>query len=254
MDQYITLLLMCMFNPICVSLRSLQEASDLKKVRRVLNVPHASLGNLSEAARVFDSDLLVGIIGQLAEQLPPVRRDAELADFGQIFTLVDGSWPTALPKMTRALFGHDDTHRAVKAHVQFDLLKGVPTAAVNTDVNTSEQAVQPVVVGFHLTRATCARMSERPVAAGVRGPRRRSPPPSTAHWPFWACRSRRVRCSPERSAGEMPTGAWSLTRPPVAESSLRRAWAPGLRCGSAGRPPDESARDGDAASDIPLSA
>ncbi|MFW6146268.1 MAG: 4Fe-4S binding protein [Planctomycetota bacterium] len=36
MDQYMTLLLMYMFNPVCASLRALQEASDLKKVQRVL--------------------------------------------------------------------------------------------------------------------------------------------------------------------------------------------------------------------------
>lgn len=141
MDQYITLLLMCMFNPLCASLRSLQEASDLKKVRRVLKVPHASLGSLSEAARLFDSERLIGIIGQLAEQLPPIRRDAKLSDFDQIITLVDGSWLTALSTMTWALFRHDDTHHAVKTHVQFELLKGVPTAAVITDANTSEQSV-----------------------------------------------------------------------------------------------------------------
>jgi hypothetical protein len=141
MDQYLTLLLMYMFNPICSSLRALQEASDLAKVQRVLKVPRAALGSLSEAARVFDSDLLVGLIGQLVEQLKPIRHDAQLSDFDQIITLVDGSWLKALPKMTWALFRHDDTHRAVKAHVHVELLKGVPVAATITDANSSEQTV-----------------------------------------------------------------------------------------------------------------
>jgi hypothetical protein len=141
MDQYITLLLMYMFNPICSSLRALQEASDLAKVQRVLKVPRASLGSLSEAARVFDSDLLVGIIGELVQQIKPIRQDAKLSDFDQIITLVDGSWLTALSKMTWALFRHDDTHRAIKAHVQVELLKGVPVAATITDANSSEHRV-----------------------------------------------------------------------------------------------------------------
>ncbi|MBN2312663.1 MAG: hypothetical protein JXM79_01960 [Sedimentisphaerales bacterium] len=34
MDQYISLLLLYMFNPICTSLRSLQQASELKKVQK----------------------------------------------------------------------------------------------------------------------------------------------------------------------------------------------------------------------------
>ena len=140
MDQYMTLLLMYMFNPICSSLRALQEASDLKKVQRVLEVPRASLGSLSEAARVFDSELLISVIGELVRKLTPVRRDSRLNDFDQIVTLVDGSWLRAVPKMTWALF-QDDKHKSVKAHVHFELLKGVPVRATITDANTSETKV-----------------------------------------------------------------------------------------------------------------
>lgn len=140
MDQYITLLLLYMFNPICTSLRALQQASELKKVQRVLKVPRAALGSLSEAARVFDSELLAAVVGQLAERLKPVRHDGRLDDVGQILTLVDGTWLRAVPKMTWALF-QDDRHRAVKAHVQWELLKGVPTSAEITDANTAESTV-----------------------------------------------------------------------------------------------------------------
>ena len=115
--------------------------SDLKKVQRVLKVPRSALGSLSEAARVFDSELLVGIIGELVRHLRPIRHDAKLSDFDQIITLVDGSWLKAVSKMTWALFRKDDTHRAVKAHVQVELLKGVPVSATITDANTSEHAV-----------------------------------------------------------------------------------------------------------------
>jgi hypothetical protein len=54
MDPYVALLLLYMFNPICTSLRSLQQASALQKVQKKLGVPRASLGSLSEAATVFD--------------------------------------------------------------------------------------------------------------------------------------------------------------------------------------------------------
>src|SRR5450631_2741226 len=66
MDEHIALLLLFMFNPICDSLRALQRASGLKKVPRLLGVPRASLDSLSEANRVFDADLLKGLIGELA--------------------------------------------------------------------------------------------------------------------------------------------------------------------------------------------
>jgi len=140
MDQYLSLILLYMFNPICDSLRALQEASEIKKVQRVLGVPRSSLGSLSEAARVFDSELLVGLIGELAHRLGPVRHDARLDDVGAVLTLVDGTWLTAVPKMVWALF-QDDKHKSVKAHVQVELLKGVPVAATITDANTAETKV-----------------------------------------------------------------------------------------------------------------
>jgi hypothetical protein len=141
MDQYMTLLLLFMFNPICQSIRSLQQASELKKVQRVLKVPRASLGSFSEAARVFDSSLLEPIIADLVDRLEPIRHDARLSDFDQILTLVDGTWVRAVTKMTWALFRHNDTHRSIKTHLHFELLKGVPVAAEVTNARTTEDHV-----------------------------------------------------------------------------------------------------------------
>ena len=140
MDQYMTLILLAMFSPICTSLRSIQQASDLKKVQRKLGVPRASLGSLSDASRVFDSDLLLGIIEQLADQIPANSKDHWLDDVKQILTLVDGTLFTALPKTVDALW-KDDDHKGYKAHVHYDLLKSVPVKATLTDANTSERQV-----------------------------------------------------------------------------------------------------------------
>ena len=133
MDQYMALLLLYMFNPICESLRGIQRASELAKVQKILKVPRASLGSLSEAVQVFDSGLLREIIGELADQLRPIPHAAKLDDIGGILTLVDGTLLAALPKMTWALW--KDEHNALKAHVQFELLKGVPVAATITQAN-----------------------------------------------------------------------------------------------------------------------
>lgn len=139
MDQYMVLLLLHMFNPICVSIRSLQQASTLKKVQQVLGVPRASLGSFSEAARVFDSSMLVEIVEQLSLQLKPMLHDPRLDDIGAIITAVDGTLLPALSKMAWALW--KDEHRAVKTHVQFEVLKGVPISAVVTDGNADERDV-----------------------------------------------------------------------------------------------------------------
>jgi len=140
MDQYMMLLILYMFNPVCVSLRSLQQASTLKKVQKTLGVPRASLGSLSEARQVFDPELLIEIIQDLAAELKPLSHDSRLDDLGAILTAVDGTLIRALPKMTWALW-LDETHRGVKAHVQFEVLKGVPTSATITDGRGNEKTV-----------------------------------------------------------------------------------------------------------------
>ena len=57
---YGRLALLSMCSPSFDSLRAIQQASTLPKVRRLLGCSRASLGSLSEAARVFDPRLLGG--------------------------------------------------------------------------------------------------------------------------------------------------------------------------------------------------
>jgi len=140
MDQYISLLLLYMFNPICTSLRSLQQASELKKVQSKLAVPRASLGSLSEASTVFDSHRMLQIIEQLGRQLKPIAHHQKLKDLPGILTAVDGTLLKCLPKIAWALW-IDDKHKAVKNHVHFEILKGVPVKATITDGNANEKDV-----------------------------------------------------------------------------------------------------------------
>ena len=139
MDQYMSLLLLYMFNPICTSLRAVQQASELKKVQRKLACPRASLGSLSEAATVFDSALMEDIVTDLAAQLRPISSHAKLDDLTGILTAVDGTLINALPKMTWALWKKEQN--AIKAHTQFDLQKHVPVKITITDGNGDEREV-----------------------------------------------------------------------------------------------------------------
>lgn len=139
MDQYMSLLLLYMFNPICTSLRAVQQASELKKVQRKLGCSRASLGSLSESARVFDSELMQEIIKDLGEQLQPISRQGKLDDLAGILTAVDGTLINALSKMTWALWKTEAN--AIKAHTQFDIRKHVPVKITITDANSDEKAV-----------------------------------------------------------------------------------------------------------------
>jgi Transposase DDE domain len=137
-DQYAGLILLAFFSPLVDSLRGIQQASSLAKIQKLLGCERAALGSLSEAGRVFDPALLREIIGQLATQaLPQIQgREAEAL---RGLTAVDGTLLTALPKMAWALWV-DDEHRAVKMHLHFDVLKGVPVEATLTEGNGSETA------------------------------------------------------------------------------------------------------------------
>lgn len=139
-DQHVALILLYFFNPIVSSLRGIQQTSELAKVQRKLGCARASLGSLSEANRVFDAEVLRGLVGDLLETLSPMRRDARLDEIQGILTLVDGSLLKALPKLVEAMW-QDDTHKAFKLHTHFELLKGVPVRMDLTDANASEREV-----------------------------------------------------------------------------------------------------------------
>jgi hypothetical protein len=129
-DKYCMLLLLYLFNPIVTSLRGIQQASELKKVQRKLSCPRASLGSLSEASSVFDSESLKEIIAELGDQLQPLAHDKRLDEIQQTITLVDGSVIAALPKIMEASWRKANSGSGMvkwRLHTHFELLRGIPT-------------------------------------------------------------------------------------------------------------------------------
>lgn len=138
-DQYIAMLLFYFFNPVITSLRAIQQVSGLKKVQKILGVKRTSLGSLSEAGNVFNSQLMEPILQQLAEKAIPLEVDSKLKAIEKTLVAVDGTLLRALPKMLWALW-LDDDHRAAKLHLEFDIIKGVPVRAEVTNANANEKA------------------------------------------------------------------------------------------------------------------
>jgi hypothetical protein len=142
-DQYLALMLMYLFNPIVSSLRAMQQASTLRQVQRKLGCARASLGSLSEAARVFDADLLLPVIQQLQAKLPKLDSTTPLANLKDTITVVDSTLLATLPKLTDAMLGPrggDNTlRRRYKLHTHYELLKGTATAATLTEGTVSDR-------------------------------------------------------------------------------------------------------------------
>ena len=140
-DHYISLLLLYYFSPLIQGLRDIQRASDFKTVARRLGVRRASLGSLSEAAQVFDSQPLKAIFAELAQQAGlenAVPRPGDLPQDIVAYMAQDGTLLDAVPKMLWAHWvGEHD--KAVKVHLQYDIFRGVPTQASLTDGNGDER-------------------------------------------------------------------------------------------------------------------
>src|SRR6266576_2358570 len=132
-DQYAAMVIIAMFSPAIDSLRAIQQASEMPKVRKLLGCSRASLGSLSEAARVFDPSLLQGVIAELGEQLLPLARDPRLKDVRSTLTLCDGTLLAALPRLAESMWKHSRTGNVMhgwRMHCQFELDRHVPTADV----------------------------------------------------------------------------------------------------------------------------
>lgn len=145
-DDYASLVLLFFFNPVFHSLRALQQASCVEKIREALDCPRVSLGSFSEAGHFFDANTLKPVISELAKQALPLQHGKE-AEWLKGLTAVDGTLLPALPKMAWALW-IDEEHRAAKLHLHFDVLKSVPCSATITTGNGNEKqelrdALQP---------------------------------------------------------------------------------------------------------------
>ena len=131
-DQYCMLVLLYLFNPICSSLRAVQQASELPKVQKRLGCERAALGSLSEAGTVFDPERLIEIIQELGGQLQPIAKDARLKDvtLARTLTLVDATLLKALPRVMAASVLKAETGSGMvkwRLHSQFEVDRYVPS-------------------------------------------------------------------------------------------------------------------------------
>jgi hypothetical protein len=157
-DQYCLLVLLFLFNPVVRSLRALRQASELKKVQRLLRCPRASLGSLSESVQVFEPERLREIIAELREQLTPIAQDPRLKDVRQTVTLVDGTLMKALPRITEAMWLSTRTgsvHHAWRLHTHFQLDKHVPVRMTLTDGKNSGDSDEKTVLRQQLQTDHC---------------------------------------------------------------------------------------------------
>jgi hypothetical protein len=129
-DQYCLLILLYLFNPTVTSLRAIQQASELAKVKKKLGTSRASLGTLSEASRLFDPSRLKEIIAELGQQAHSIGPHKKLQSITQTITLVDGTLVEALPRIMQASLLKQATGSGLvkwRLHTHFEIDRYVPT-------------------------------------------------------------------------------------------------------------------------------
>jgi hypothetical protein len=145
-DQYVTLVLLMLFNPLIDSVRALQHAASVERVSRRLGVKRFSLGSFSESVRCFDPDRLKEVVRTLCGDLSAlnaVGRDPGLkglADLGHALTAVDGTVLDSIAKATAAWwvdYQDGSSKYAWRLHTHFDVERGLPTDLELTDARNT---------------------------------------------------------------------------------------------------------------------
>ena len=136
-EDYFSLMLFGLLNPVIDSMRGLCAASHLKRVQQDVCGRTVSLGSFSEAQGVFDPELLKQVFLDLSAEVPVSWGDARLAHLADKLKLVDGTLLPALPRMHWALWLNDQ-NRAAKLHLKFSVLRQAASDALITTGNSCE--------------------------------------------------------------------------------------------------------------------
>lgn len=137
-EDYFSLMLLGLFNPIVDTMRGLCAASHLERVQKEVCGRKVSLGSFSEAQGVFDPELLRQVFLDLSAEIPVSWGDPRLRHLADKLNLVDGTLLAALPRMHWALWINGQ-NRAAKLHLKFSVLRQAACDALITTGNTCER-------------------------------------------------------------------------------------------------------------------
>lgn len=148
MDQYCALILMSLFSPAIQSLRDLQRASTLDKVRKRLGVTRASLGSLSESVAIFDPAPLKEIAAELGHTISS-KLTGRFATVGQPITAVDGTVIETVKRVAELAWtplAGGKRLSAYRLHAHFEVLSGKAVRIDATSANPKGAADERAVL------------------------------------------------------------------------------------------------------------
>ncbi len=136
-DDYLSLFLFGLFNPVVRTLRGLSAASRLTRVQREICTRPVSLGSFSEAQALLDPKLLPEVFAGLSQELAGRSTEAS----SRRWLIQDSSLFEALPRMYWALWRRQGQAQAqVRLHLSLDMTSGSPARASVTPGRVCERA------------------------------------------------------------------------------------------------------------------
>jgi len=142
LDQLVVAHLIAFFNPILNGLRKIEDVFELPAVRKKLKMPRAPKSTVADAQRLFDPKLLLPLFESLKKRANIQEHDHRLNGVANKLLAVDGSFFAVASRIAWALYNHSAknniTQGNVRAHVHFDVLRGVPDHVTLTDGRASE--------------------------------------------------------------------------------------------------------------------
>jgi len=155
-DQLVVAHLLAFFNPVLHSLRRIEDAFDIPRISRLFDMRGAAKSTVADAQRLFDPELLRPIYEDLVRRVQMQPHDTRLDALTRQLTAVDGSFFAVAARIVWAVYNHSrqaqppadgsrktgrrglTTQGNVRAHVHFDILRGVPEQLRLTDGQTGE--------------------------------------------------------------------------------------------------------------------
>lgn len=137
-EDYFSLHLFHLLNPVLKSMRGLSRATHLPKMRQVCSSAVAT-GSFSEAQHFFNPAVLEAIVRDLAGSVQPSFGDARLREALRTLSAVDGSVLRAVNRMAWAPAAGYGC--AVRIHLQFEVFSQVPEDWEITPANLCERKI-----------------------------------------------------------------------------------------------------------------
>lgn len=144
-DHIVVAHLVAFFNPAVKSLRRIEDVFESPKARQRFGLPQVPRSTLSDAQALFDPALLAPLIESLKQRLTTLPHDPRLDDITRQLLAVDGTFFAVAARVAWALYNKNNNPGAsvhkgnVRADVHFDILRGVPEAAIISGQGLTEQ-------------------------------------------------------------------------------------------------------------------